>query len=67
VVGRLLTEVLNREVKEVVLRADNKSAISLIKNLVLNDRSKHIDTRYHLIRDYEANGQIKVQFIRTDE
>jgi hypothetical protein len=67
VVGRLLTEVLNREVKEVVLRADNKSAISLIKNLVLNDRSRHIDTRYHLIRDYEANGQIKVQFIRTDE
>jgi hypothetical protein len=29
--------------------------------------SRHIDTRYHLIKDYEASGQIKVQFIRTDE
>jgi hypothetical protein len=65
--SRLLTEILNKEIKEVVLKVDNKSAISLIRNPVLNDRSRHIDTRYHLIRDYEANGQIKVQFIRTDE
>jgi hypothetical protein len=48
--GRLLAEILNK-VREVVLRVDNKSAISLIKNLVLNDRSRHIDARYHLIRD----------------
>jgi hypothetical protein len=65
--GRLLAEVLNKEAKEDVLRVDNKYAISLIKNPVLNDRSRHIDTRYNLIRDYEANGQIKMQFIRTDE
>jgi hypothetical protein len=49
--GRLLAEILNKEVREVVLWVDNKSAISLIKNPVLNDRSRHIDTRYHLIRD----------------
>jgi hypothetical protein len=65
--SRLLTEILNKDIREVVLKVDNKSAISLIRNPILNGRSRHIDTRYHLIRDYEANGQIKVQFIRTDE
>jgi hypothetical protein len=38
-----------------------------VKNPVLNDRSKHIDTRFHLIREHEANGQIVVEFIRTEE
>ena len=27
----------------------NKSALALAKNLVFQDRSKHIDTRYHFI------------------
>ena len=30
---------------------DNKFAIALAKNLVFNDQSKHIDTRYHYIRE----------------
>ena len=50
-----------------VLRVDNKSTISLVKNPVHHDQSKHIDTRFHLIREYAQNGQIKVSFIRTDE
>jgi hypothetical protein len=29
--------------------------------------SRHIDVRYHLIREYEANRQIMVQFIKTEE
>jgi hypothetical protein len=27
----------------------------------------HIDTRFHLIKEYEANGQIHMEFTRTDE
>jgi hypothetical protein len=50
-----------------VLRVDNKSTISLIKNLVYHDRSKHIDVRYYLIREYEQTSQIAVDFIRTEE
>jgi uncharacterized protein YqfB (UPF0267 family) len=58
---------LGRDIRRSVLNVDNKLAISIIKNLVLNDRSKHIDTRFHLIREYEANGQISVMFIGTEE
>jgi hypothetical protein len=35
------------------LMVDNKSAIAIIRNPMLNDRSRHIDIRYHLIREYE--------------
>jgi hypothetical protein len=65
--AQLLTEILDREIERPVLKVDNKSAISFIKNPVLNERSRHIDTRFHLIREYEAGGQISVQFIRTEE
>jgi hypothetical protein len=46
----LLTEILKKELETPVLWVDNKSAISLVKNPVLNDHSRHIDTRFHLIR-----------------
>jgi hypothetical protein len=58
--ARLLAEISGSAVSKPVLRVDNKSAISLIKNPVHHDRSKHIDTRFHLIREY-ANS------IRTEE
>jgi hypothetical protein len=65
--ARLLSKILDREVERAVLRVDNKSAISIIRNPVLNDRSRHIDTRFHLIREHEVNGLVSVQFIGTNE
>lgn len=47
---RLVGDVLNRDLGGVILNIDNKSAISLCKNPVHHDRSKHIDTRFHYIR-----------------
>jgi hypothetical protein len=55
------------EVSVPMLKVDNKSALSLIKNPVHHDRSKHIDVRFHLIREYANRGQIEVDFIRTEE
>jgi hypothetical protein len=64
---QLLSELKDSEVSVPVLRVDNKSTISLVKNLVHHDRSKQIDVRYHLIRVYEQTGQISLDFIRTEE
>jgi hypothetical protein len=66
-VARLLSELKDSEISVPVLRIDNKSTISLVKNPVHHDRSKHIDVRFHLIREYENSGQIVVEFIRTEE
>jgi hypothetical protein len=65
--ARLLSELKDANVEVPVLRVDNKSTISLVRNPVHHDQSKHIDTRYHLIREYEQIGQIAVDFIRTEE
>jgi len=35
---------------------DNKSALALAKNPVFHDRNKHIDTRYHFIKEYYQEG-----------
>ena len=65
--ARLLAELVNSNVSRPLLRIDNKSAILLIKNPVHHDRSKHIDVRYHLIRDHVQKRLIEVEFVKTDE
>lgn len=50
-----------------ILRIDNKSTISLCKNLVYHDRSKHIDTCYHYIREIVENGRIIVEHVVSQE
>ena len=44
---------------------DNMSAIALTKNPVFHDRSKHIDVRYHYIRECIERGRIVIDYIET--
>ncbi|CAJ2633694.1 unnamed protein product [Trifolium pratense] len=46
---------------------DNKSAIALAKNPVFHDRSKHIDTRYHYIRECVSKNDVKLEYVKTDD
>ena len=46
---------------------DNQSCIKLSENPVFQDRSKHIEIRYHFIGDSVQRGIVKLQFISTDE
>jgi hypothetical protein len=52
--------------KPLLLRIDNKSAISLAKNPISHGRSKHIETKYHFIREQVSNGVIEVQYCPTE-
>ena len=49
-----------------MLKVDNKSAIALIKNPVLHGQSKHIEVKYHFVRESIEKGQITVDFIRSE-
>ena len=44
---------------------DNQPAIALAKNPVLHDQSKHIDVKFHFLRDYVDGGQIVIEFVET--
>jgi hypothetical protein len=50
-----------------VVHCDNQSCIKLTKNPVFHDRSKHIDMRYHYIRDLVQRKIVKLQYIATSE
>ena len=42
-------------------------ALSFLENPMFHDRSKHIEMKYHFIRDLVQRGALKLQYIRTDE
>ncbi|CAA0816053.1 Unknown protein [Striga hermonthica] len=65
--GRLLADLLKIEVKKMVLKIDNQSAIALSRNPVYHERSKHIDTRFHYIRDCIESGMIEIQHVCTKD
>jgi hypothetical protein len=62
---RLLGKLLNKEEETVKLYIDNQSAIQLIKNPVYHERSKHINTRFHYIRECVEDGKVAVEHIGT--
>ena len=50
-----------------MLFCDSQSAIHLGKNSSFHSRSKHIDVRYHWIRDVLELKQLQLVKIHTDE
>ena len=63
---QLLSDLGELSSEPTVLMVDNQSAIQLIKNPTLHRRSKHIDIRFHFIRDCYENKQIEVKYVATD-
>jgi hypothetical protein len=58
---------LNCEVKKPLkLKIDNKSAINLARNPIAHGRSKHIETRFHFIREQVSKGMIEVEYCPTE-
>ncbi|GJU26750.1 hypothetical protein Tco_1165371 [Tanacetum coccineum] len=51
---------------KIPLNYDNKSAISLCYNNVQHLRAKHIDIRYHFIKDQVENRIVELYFVRTE-
>ncbi|GJW64309.1 hypothetical protein Tco_0116193 [Tanacetum coccineum] len=51
---------------KIPLYCDNKSVIALCCNNVQHSRAKHIDVRYHFIKEQVENGIVKLCFVRTE-
>jgi hypothetical protein len=47
------------------LLVDNQLVIALSKNPVFHDRSKHINIRFHFIRECVEEGRIKLDYVPT--
>nr|AAK13114.1 Putative retroelement pol polyprotein [Oryza sativa Japonica Group] len=65
--ARPIGELEGQEPGCALIKVDNKSAISLLKNPVLHDRSKHIDTKFYFIWDCVDQKRVEVEYIRLEE
>ena len=63
---RFLQELGFKQQRYVVL-CDNQSAIHLAKNSMFHKRTKHIDVRYHWIRDAIEDGLFELDKVHTDD
>lgn len=50
-----------------VMYSDNQSAIQMVKNPVNQRRTKHVDIRYHKVRESFAEGFIDICYVPTDD
>jgi hypothetical protein len=50
-----------------VIFCDNSSSIKLSKNPILHGRCKHIDVRYHFLRDLNKDGVIELSFCKSQD
>ena len=55
----------HRETSSLQLRGDNQAVLTLIKDVHVHERSKHIDIAYHHIQDLHQRNQIKVDFMSS--
>ena len=52
--------------RHVPLLCDNESAINIAENPKDHTRTKHIDIRYHFLRDHVEKGDIDIAHVGTD-
>ena len=60
---RSLLGELGYKLKAIPICGDNQGSIFMASNPVTEPRSKHIDIRYHGIRELVAKGKVELYFI----
>lgn len=63
----LLKELKMPQEEPMEICVDNKSALALAKNPVFHERSKHIDTRYHFIRECIEMKEVKLKYVMSQD
>lgn len=64
---KFLTEIGETNTGPIPLYSDNQSAIKLIKNSEVHQRSKHIDVKYFHIREKQQKGLIDIRYVGTKD
>jgi hypothetical protein len=64
---KLLTDLFDHEMDPIIIHCDNQSCVKLSENPVFHDRSKHIEIKYHYIRDMVQRKAVHVQYLPTHE
>jgi len=57
---KLLVELFNQRLAPTIIHCDIQSCIKLSKNPMFHEHSKHIEIRYHHIRDCVQRGKVRL-------
>ena len=57
---KLLCDLFDLSMDATCIHCDNQSCVKLSENPVFHDRSKHIEIKYHYIRDMVQRGAVKL-------
>ena len=63
----LISDLRNPPATSTEILEDNQSAISMAKNPQFHGRTKHINIKYHFIREQIANGTICLKYCPTED
>ena len=64
---RVLEQLNCKQNASTVIYCDNMSTIKLAKNPVMHGRSKHIDVRFHFLRELCKEGIIELKYGNTQD
>jgi hypothetical protein len=64
---RLLKEINFAQEEATQIYLDNKSVIELAKNLIHHERSKHIDVKYHFIREQVKEKKVELIHVGSED
>jgi hypothetical protein len=64
---QLLKDIGFEQRKATTLHEDNQGCVALSRNPGDHQRTKHIDIRYHFVREKTASDEIKLVYVPTDK
>jgi len=65
-IRRLLSDINSVLVGPTVIMEDNQGAIAIANNPVAHSRTKHIDIRYHFVREAVLNKTVELRYCPTE-
>jgi hypothetical protein len=63
----LLEELNAKQEGPTIIKVDNQACIMIAKNPGLHKRTKHIDIKYHFIRQAIEAEQIQLEYVNTED
>ena len=64
--NQVLVDLKQNSYEPILINEDNQGTIAMVKNPVKHNRSKHIDIKFHFIRDYLLRGKISVNYVQSE-
>ena len=62
----LIDKIIGKNHGAITMKTINMFIINLVKNPIAHGRSKHIEMRYHYLREQVENGRVSLEHCRSE-